>query len=382
MPIEGPLRELGIHDVFQLLDLSRKTGLLRVTSELRDNEGLVVFDNGRVVNAEIRNNPHRIGQLLVQAGKVTEADLARARAAQVERGDRRRLGEILVALGAISAKELERQVRLQIEAVIFELMSWREGFFSFHEGPVADHLGDVAIRISTESLLMEGARRIDEWSRIADKVPHLGVIPVLRPVEDDHGGLLDLLPHEWEVLSMIDGALDLRGIAASLGRSEFDVARIAYGLVTTGAIELRRPDRPSQVAATPAADAAALVARAQQALAEGRPEDALADAREALAADPALGAAQLAAGRAYLRLGRVADAADALRRAADAEPLDAEVAFERGYAALARGDFDDAIAAWGRFLQLAPTHPRGDRVRAGLEAAARLRGMLEAHVGG
>ena len=28
MPIEGPLRELGIHDVFQLLDLSRKTGIL------------------------------------------------------------------------------------------------------------------------------------------------------------------------------------------------------------------------------------------------------------------------------------------------------------------------------------------------------------------
>lgn len=30
MPIEGPLRELGIHDVFQLLDLARKSGILRV----------------------------------------------------------------------------------------------------------------------------------------------------------------------------------------------------------------------------------------------------------------------------------------------------------------------------------------------------------------
>ena len=41
MPIEGPLRELGIHDVFQLLDLSRKTGILSVTSTLRRNEGSV-----------------------------------------------------------------------------------------------------------------------------------------------------------------------------------------------------------------------------------------------------------------------------------------------------------------------------------------------------
>ena len=57
MAIEGPLRELGIHDVFQLLDLSRKTGVLRVSSELREDEGVVLFDNGRVVQATIRSRP-------------------------------------------------------------------------------------------------------------------------------------------------------------------------------------------------------------------------------------------------------------------------------------------------------------------------------------
>jgi len=46
MAIEGPLRELGIHDVFQLLDLSRKTGTLRITSPERNNEGSVYFDAG------------------------------------------------------------------------------------------------------------------------------------------------------------------------------------------------------------------------------------------------------------------------------------------------------------------------------------------------
>src|ERR1044071_7342414 len=79
MPIEGPLRELGIHDVFQLLGLSRKTGALRVTSELRHNEGTIYFDNGVVVSAEIRSNPHPLGALLLRTGKITEADLERAR---------------------------------------------------------------------------------------------------------------------------------------------------------------------------------------------------------------------------------------------------------------------------------------------------------------
>ena len=33
MAIEGPLRELALTDVFQLLDLSRKTGTLSITPE-------------------------------------------------------------------------------------------------------------------------------------------------------------------------------------------------------------------------------------------------------------------------------------------------------------------------------------------------------------
>src|SRR5918994_1111884 len=156
MAIEGPLRELGIHDVFQLLDLSRKTGALRVTSDLRDDEGVVLFDGGRVIHASVRSHPTSIERILRHAGKVSDADMALAAA--------------------------------------------------------------------PESLLMEGARRIDEWSRIADKVPHLGVIPMLAPVEGDRASVLDLLPHEWEVLMMIDASRDLRGIAAALGRSEFEVA--------------------------------------------------------------------------------------------------------------------------------------------------------------
>src|SRR5687767_8670178 len=113
MAIEGPLRELGIHDVFQLLDLSRKTGQLRVTSHLRDNEGTVYFTNGKVAFASIRSNPHPIGEMLVRAGKITEAELTRARDAQRSNGNGTRLGEILVQNDAITPKELERHVRLQ-----------------------------------------------------------------------------------------------------------------------------------------------------------------------------------------------------------------------------------------------------------------------------
>lgn len=237
MPIEGPLKELGIHDVFQLLDLSRKSGVLRVSSEERDNEGAVYFDSGAVVAATMKSNPHLLGTLLEKSGKVTGDDLMRATSMQ-RAGDKRRVGEILVANGAVAARDIDRYMRQQIETVVFDLMSWSEGLFSFVEEPPRPVRKDTAVRVSTESLLMEGARRIDEWSRMMDRIPDGTVVPRLAPLGQGPPSFIDLRPREWEVLSMVDGTANLRHVALELAMSEFDVARIIYGMLATGLVEL------------------------------------------------------------------------------------------------------------------------------------------------
>ena len=378
MAIEGPLRELGIHDVFQLLDLSRKTGALRVTSDLRDDEGVVLFDGGRVIHASVRSHPTSIERILRHAGKVNDADLAMAAALEPLAGEG--LGDRLVRAGVATQRELERQLRLAIESVVFELLSWQEGFFSFEERAVGEVPLDARIRISTESLLMEGARRIDEWSRIADKVPHLSVVPMLAAVEDDRASVLDLLPHEWEVLMMIDATRDLRGIAAALGRSEFEVAKIAYGLVSTGVVELMHGQPARSVES--ALGAAPALERARSALDGRRPEEALSNARAALAADPGSTEARLLAARALIRLARYADAVDELRRAVQSDPLTPAVHLDLGFAAMRVGDFASAHASWEHFLRLAATSPEAPRARAALETLTRLMHLAEAHADG
>lgn len=236
MAIEGPLQDIGIHDVFQLLDLARKSGKLRLHSAVRGSEGYVYFRDGSVVHATMRDNPHTLGVLLLKAGKATQAQLREAAGAQ-RRGDKRRLGEILVAQGAVTRRDVERYMRLQIETVVFELFSWKEGSFSFTDGDSGDVTGDAAVRVSIGSLLMEGARRIDEWSRMADRVPDALLVARLAPLGDSPESGIDLRPNEWEVLTMIDGERSLRDIASSLGVSEFDVARTVYGMMSTGLLE-------------------------------------------------------------------------------------------------------------------------------------------------
>jgi hypothetical protein len=373
MAIEGPLRELGIHDVFQLLDLSRKTGMLRVTSELRDDEGIVIFEAGRVVQASVRSNPMSLEDMLLRSGRVTETDLERARAMRSGNGKGRSLGDHLVQCGALSRKELERQMRLQIESVVFELMSWREGFFSFEELSQEDLPAAPEFHVSTESLLMEGARRIDEWSRIADKIPSLTVVPTLAPVDEAHPSQIDLLPEEWAVLTMIDGKRDLRAIATVLGRAEFDIAKVVYGLVTTGVVEMRTaPDRRHSESQRAASEWNERLDRARRALDAGDASDALSAAAAVRAADPTRTDARLLVASALTQLKRHGEALDELRRAARADPRSPEVHRELGFAAARSGDFATALASWEAYLQGANGNAADERVRVAAEAARRL----------
>jgi len=352
--IEGPLKELGLHDVFQLLDLSRKTGVLRITSDLRNNEGTVFFDRGAIVFATARAKAQRIGERLVHAGKITPAELEHARAVQQREGGRRRLGKIFVEIGALTARELEREVERQVEEVVFDLLSWREGVFSFTEGPVDAAPADALVRVPTEKVLMEGARRIDEWSRIEAHVPHLGVIPALAPLEAAGAGappLLDLRPAEWSVLAEVDAVRDLRQIAAALHLPEFDVSRTVFGLVATGVVVLRDPAAQRSGAGT-AGDAKALVAAAEVRLASGDTTAAREAAQAALALRPEEPRGHLALGRVHLAEGLFGEAVEECRRAIRLAPDLADAYRWCGFALAASGRFHEARESWERWEKM------------------------------
>jgi tetratricopeptide (TPR) repeat protein len=226
-------------------------------------------------------------------------------------------------------------------------MSWSEGFFSFEERSREEMPSETLITVSTESLLMEGARRIDEWSRIADIVPNLAVVPELAPIDSGrHDAMLDLLPHEWQVLTMIDGERDLRDIAAVLARDEFEIAKIAYGLATTGIIALRSPRR-----ATPEPDRSDIEIR-------------------------------LEAARGHTRAGRHVEAVDELRHAVQEDPLTARAHLDLAFALARTGDLAGARASWEHFLRLVPRDPAAPLVIRALDALTELEHALEAHANG
>lgn len=374
MAIEGPLRELGVHDVFQLLDLTRKTGSLRVRSALRANDGVVHFINGRVVGASMRDESHRLGRMLVQAGRVSDEELTQALGIQ-SRSPERRLGEILVSLGAISRRELDRQVRRQIESVVFELLSWSEGYFTFEEGTPDLVLPDESGGLTAEALLMEAARRIDEWARMADRIPDADVVPALCDAEDDHAASLDLRPHEWQVLAAVDGSTSVRSIAGAVGLSEFEAARVVYGLVSTGVVTLASP-APAPLEE----DVLVHLSDAREASRDGRPSEAVAAAERAIRQAPEHAEAHALAGLALFGLGRLEEADRYLRQAIELEPR-TEWMMAAARLAIRRGDLATATRHWKGVVAAEPRSRIAAQAREALAQAMRLHEMAGADHG-
>ncbi len=172
MAIKGSLKEASLPDVIQLLFLGRRTGCLALAD--RQNFGTIHFEEGHIIYAAIVNRRDRLGDILVRSGRVG-ADVLQ-QAIDRQEGDREhKLGEILVELGAISRQELESYMRMQIEEAVYYLFTWTSGTFNFEAG-VAPDREDFLVRINPEFLLLEGARRVDEWSLIEKKIPSFDLI--------------------------------------------------------------------------------------------------------------------------------------------------------------------------------------------------------------
>lgn len=370
MAIEGPLRELSLEDVLQLLEMARKTGVLTLRSELLRDRAEVHFEDGVIVFAHRQRSTHRLGQQLLRAGRITERELERALEVQRQDPDQR-LGGVLLELGSVERETLESQLRFQLEETMYDLMGWTEGRFRFDEDAELARV-PVAIAVRVESLLMEGARRIDEWTRLEPKVPNAEVVPVLAPDDEAGSGTLDLRPEEWEVLAEIDGERELREIAALLGRSSFDVAKIVYGLVNTGVVEVQdEPQRLPETAIDSAVDELSWLLRA------GDADAAVDRAAELHAVNPDRPDIAVLYGSALRAKGRLRAATEAFARAVELDPLGEDGHYRLGFTAARIGEFERAARAWRTFLQLSPDDGRADVARRALAAIETLDDALQ-----
>ena len=303
MAIKGSLKEASLPDVLQLLSMGKKTGCLSVTH--RNNFGSIYFDKGKISYASIVNRRDRLGDILLKSNAISPAQLDAAIAAQGKQRDKR-LGEILVELGIISREALHGQIRIQIEEAVYFLFTWSAGTFNF-EADLAPEEQDFLVSINPESLLLEGARRVDEWGLIEKKIPSFDIVfdADRRKIEESRGSL----SKEQElILPLIDGRRDVANLVEESGLIEFEVGKALYGLATAGFLH--------RVGKTKAPEVQAPDARVEE---------------------------HRNLGIAFYKTGMLDEAEREFRRVSELRPSDLQARFVLGLVHLRLGRWDDAV---------------------------------------
>jgi tetratricopeptide (TPR) repeat protein len=318
MAIEGALQDVSLADICQLLAMGNKTGCLSITD--RSNFGYIYFAKGRVIYASVLNRRDRLGELLVRNHVITRKDLSTATTRQTEEKGKK-LGEILVEMEAIPEDELHKYIQMQIEEAVYHLFAWTQGSFHFDTDQMPDEEGIFLVNIPPEALLMEGARRVDEWSQVEKKIPSFDIVFQLDKHPDESDEDVELTKDQKKALPFIDGQRTVNEIMDEAGLVEFETGKALYGLIQAG-----------------------FVSRAGE-----RSTDEETGGDEALQQ-------HLNVGIAFYRSGMMEDAGREFEEALAIEPKQARANFMMGLIAFRRGRLEEALDHFGSMPPGAGNH--------------------------
>ncbi len=166
----GLLSEMGIVDLLSTIDLGRKSGVLELEGSTK---GTIYFRDGRVVDAK--------------CGLYSGAN------------------------------------------AVYRMLVWNEGRFEIRFGPCAT---DDVIDMSTQGVLMEGMRRLDEWQRLQEQLPPLDTVYEvdakelsvrLGEIPDEVNSILRAFNGRRTLLEVVDASgFDDLGALATLSKLYFE----------------------------------------------------------------------------------------------------------------------------------------------------------------
>jgi hypothetical protein len=269
MALEGTIKDFGLPDIFQLIGLQRKTGLL--TLKHAQDQVTVYFENGMVVNADSASKrlEDRLGNVLVKQGKLSKERLEEALATQKQ--TLQRLGHVLITQSYITQKDLKDAIGVQVSQIVFKVFRWRDGEYHFAPSETVDYDRENFSPMSADYILMEGIRMVDEWPIIEKKIPSMDIVfkPAVDPNSIEVGGGADeegserkrsaasssnkirLTPEEERIFRKVDGTQTVQAIIDSVGLSEFDTCRMLFDLLNRNLITTVGRGTTKQAAAVP-----------------------------------------------------------------------------------------------------------------------------------
>jgi Domain of unknown function (DUF4388)/Response regulator receiver domain len=168
MSFVGNLEDLSLEEILQMIHFSRKSGIVKLN--YRDFEASIVFSQGEVISAVSNNIDDTFSDIFLEKGLIGKD----------------KTSELIYAIKSgktsfqwfmnelnLSPEKREGFVSTLIERIIYSLLAWDRGNFSFELVDDIEQflkkneklLGSVTQGLNPNYILMEGTRRADERKR-------------------------------------------------------------------------------------------------------------------------------------------------------------------------------------------------------------------------
>ncbi len=243
--MQGNLQEFGLAEILQLVAMQHKTGLLRVESY--DKLLTFYFDRGTLVSCRDRRRiaDDPLVEYMKRSGFL-DAWQTLHLTLEVEE-NRRDLAEVLLEKKLLTEEELQVALEDMPQELAFRTYNWKEGTYRFLGGEESLRGLSHVVSLKMEAVLLEAARRVDEWPQLLTRLPTPQVL--LAPVAT-LPATLDERSHA--LLSRLRTPMRLAELVGVARIPEYDVYEIVVAALDTGITKVLEAPRLAEPAPTPA----------------------------------------------------------------------------------------------------------------------------------
>jgi hypothetical protein len=157
-PFQGDLSVITIENLMQLVGHASLSGELQLTTP--SNSAVFFVHKGTLVYGYLENNPMKIGQILIQENYITSEHLQECLSQYKRESPRPKIGKILVEKGYLQQDDLVKAIKEQIKAIFFEVLSWKEGSFTFSIKDIPSGEG-IFLEERIDHLILAGIIHLD-----------------------------------------------------------------------------------------------------------------------------------------------------------------------------------------------------------------------------
>jgi serine/threonine-protein kinase len=244
----GSLGQATVAAFIRDVHAARKSGVLHLARDGASKR--LYFRAGSIILAGSDLPEDRLGQALVRAGMIREADLERALGVVEASG--RPLGEAIVQMRLLRPDEIQAAATRRTTLIVESVLDWDSGEYAFEEREEQPE-GELLSEIDVPRTLLAWARR----ARSGDAARRLlagGSSVMRRPLPPQPAlTALPLTASEQWVLEQADGVASASEIAARCPMGEGEALRSLAGLFLAGVLEALSPQAAASATRAPVA---------------------------------------------------------------------------------------------------------------------------------